>query len=675
MRLKFALFFFLSLITHELIRAQACTTLGQTPSTAFPVCGTKIFTQINVPLCSTNSLFVPGCTGNSNANYANKNPFFYKFTCFTGGSLGFIITPSDLGDDYDWQLYDITGHIPDDLFTDNTLVVTGNWSGSSGLTGASSNGVNFIQCASNPAVEQTPTFSLMPALIAGHTYILMISHFTNSQSGYTLEFGGGTASITDPLLPSLKSARPECDSKKIIVHLGKKVTCNSIAFDGTDFTLSPAIANVVSVAGLNCSASFDTDSVQVILDQTIPPGNYSLIANNGTDGNTLKDFCDNQIPVGEKVPFIVAPLLPTAVDSLAPVGCAQNKLVLVFKKNIQCSSISPDGSDFFITGNFPVSVVAASGNCNSNGSTGIIEITLSQPLSNAGNFTIHLKNGADGNPIIDECGIPTPIGPGPGFKTKDTVNASFTYNINVGCKTDIFSFLHNGNNGVNSWQWRFDNNITSNLQNPQVIYKTPGQKQVSLVVTNGVCSDSVTTTFILNRKLTASFMAPDVLCPEDKASFTDSSYGKIISWQWDFANGTKAGTQIVPPQAYPASNSATIYNIRLIVSDGTCLDTAYRKIKVVTTCYIAVPNAFTPNNDGLNDYLYPLNAYKAVNLLFRVYNRYGQLVFETKDWNLRWNGKFKGIDQSTGTYAWYLKYTHRDSGKNYFLKGTTLLIR
>jgi len=63
---------------------QACTNLGQTPSTAFPVCGTTVFHQASVPICATVSIFVPGCS-NSNqpgSSYQNKNPYFYKFTCY-----------------------------------------------------------------------------------------------------------------------------------------------------------------------------------------------------------------------------------------------------------------------------------------------------------------------------------------------------------------------------------------------------------------------------------------------------------------------------------------------------------------------------------------------------------------------------------------------------------------
>jgi gliding motility-associated-like protein len=88
-----------------------------------------------------------------------------------------------------------------------------------------------------------------------------------------------------------------------------------------------------------------------------------------------------------------------------------------------------------------------------------------------------------------------------------------------------------------------------------------------------------------------------------------------------------------------------------------------------------VPSAFTPNNDGKNDFLYPLNALKVDNLEFKVYNRVGQLVFATKDWTKKWDGKINGVPQDTGIYAWLLRFIHQDTGEKVFLKGTTLLMR
>jgi len=134
--------------------------------------------------------------------------------------------------------------------------------------------------------------------------------------------------------------------------------------------------------------------------------------------------------------------------------------------------------------------------------------------------------------------------------------------------------------------------------------------------------------------------------------------------------------QSPPSKHYPITGKETWYAVSLIVANHAgCQDTTGRRIKVYRTCYIAVPTAFTPNADGNNDYLYPLNAYKADNLEFRVFNRLGQLVFQTTDWTVRWDGRVNGHPQSPGAYVWTLQYTDRDSGKKIFRKGTTILVR
>jgi len=195
-----------------------------------------------------------------------------------------------------------------------------------------------------------------------------------------------------------------------------------------------------------------------------------------------------------------------------------------------------------------------------------------------------------------------------------------------------------------------------------------------------VCSDSAAADILLDNELIARFsVSPSTqLCPEDAAQFKDSSTGKIVSWLWIFGDGTTSGQQVPFAKYYaaPLSNNANIYPAALIVkNDIGCFDTARTLMKVFYNCYIAVPTAFTPNGDGLNDYLYPANAYKADNLEFRVYNRWGQLVFQTKDWTKKWDGKINGDPQGPGTYVWMLRYTNRDTGQLFSLKGTTVLIR
>jgi gliding motility-associated-like protein len=288
-----------------------------------------------------------------------------------------------------------------------------------------------------------------------------------------------------------------------------------------------------------------------------------------------------------------------------------------------------------------------------------------------------LVTGTDGNTIRDECGQETPAGSALSFSVKDTVSAAFTYDVVFGCKKNTINCTHPGTNGVNKWQWSFDNGTTRTTKDASAIYTTYGRKQMQLAVTNGFCSDIATASFLLDNELKAQFtLFPDVLCPEDFASFKDTSSGKITSWYWNFGNGSTSNLQTPPTQSFSSAERDKEVPVQLIVQDSyNCFDTAVKKIKVLYNCYIAVPTAFTPNGDGRNDHLHPLNAYKADNLEFNVYNRYGQLIFKTKDWTHKWDGTINNIPQLPGVYVWMLKYTHHDTGKKYFLKGTTVLIR
>jgi gliding motility-associated-like protein len=590
--------------------------------------------------------------------------------------LGFLITPNNLGDDYDWMLYDITDRNPNEVFTNKSLIVTGNWAGTFGKTGASSSGVGFIQCASDPN-QNLNSFSTMPTIQQGHTYLLLVSHFTNSQSGYQLSFGGGTGVITDPLQPQIKNSWAGCGGVTVTLIMNKKIKCNSLAPNASDFVLSSSAATIVSATGIGCSNSFDMDTIVLTMSNALPPATYTISVKNGSDGNTLLDNCDNRVPVGNSISFVVTPVQPTPMDNLKPVGCAPDKLELVFRRPINCNSIAANGSDFRVTGSSPVTVTGASGVCI-NGVTTSIFVQLSAPIQTAGNFQITLQAGSDGNTIIDECGQHTPAGATLPFTTVDTVNADFTYELKYGCKADTLNFEHDGNNNVNQWNWNFDGIGSSTLQNPSFIFTIFGPKQIRLKVSNGVCTDSITKTILLDNELKAKFKYPDILCPEDKAVFTDSSIGKIISWNWDFGNGNGSSSQNPLPEPYPlvTVGKSKMYTIRLIVENNLhCFDTVAHQMKVVNSCFITVPNGFTPNGDGKNDFLYPLNAWKATNLEFFIYNRYGQVIFRTTDWTKKWDGRINGALQSTGVFVWFLRYTLVDTGEKVFQRGTTVLIR
>ncbi len=664
------LFISLFVSVCAVVCGQPCTTLGQTPATAFPVCGTTAFQQNVVPLCNNGALATPGCSG-----LEAKNPFWYKFTCFTSGTLSFTIVPINANDDYDWQLYDITGRDPNEVLTNQSLIVTGNWAGTYGNTGASASGVSFIQCGSIPS-DNKPKFAKSPNIVQGRTYLLMISHFDDTQTGYSLNFNGGTAVITDPTLPNFLSAEAACDGTKISVKLNKKMKCSSLASNGTDFAVNVPGVVVSSAAGNNCSNSFDFDEFSITTSAPIPPGTYDVIIQNGSDGNTILDNCDRPIAVGTKVSFTVFPQVPTPFDSITKVKCAPQTLELVFRKNMMCSSVAANGSDFIITGPAPVTIASATGvNCTV-GLSKKINVVLSAPLQVGGIYTIMLRTGSDGNTLLDECSQQTPVA-SLNFTVADTVNADFVYSINYGCAENVVNYVHNGRNQVTQWTWTFTSNGGSVVQNPQISYTNFNPTSTTLIVSNGVCADTSRQDLVFDNYLKADFSVTPVICPQTPASFINVSEGRIINWRWNFGNGNTSILKDPTPQNYtPLSSTDFIAFPELIIeNDYGCFDTIKKPIKVAFSCFITVPAAFTPNADGRNDYLYPLQAFKATKLNFRVYNRWGELVFHGRDFTQRWDGRHKGQEAAAGTYVWILSFTNVDTGKYFEQKGSSILIR
>jgi gliding motility-associated-like protein len=533
---------------------QKCTQLGQNPGTAFPVCGTTDFKQLSVAICGDKE--VPGPC--NTALITDKNPYWYKFTCYTSGTLGFTITPANLGDDYDWQIFDVTNQPPSAVYSKSSLFVACNWSGEVGETGASDEGTSLVVCEG----EGRPLWSKMPDLIAGHEYLLLVSHFTDSQSGYTLSFGGGTADITDPKIPSMVLATGVCTGTEVRIKLNKQMKCESIAADGSDFSIAGGAAQVVAAVSEVCTNAFSTDTITLTLNQPLPAGDYTVNVKTGSDGNSLLDDCNNNMP------------------------------------------------------------------------------------DNAVGFTVH-----------------------------QNVSAQFTYTHKEGCVQDTVDFFHDGANDANKWTWEIEGGTSTN-QNASMIYAASGEKSVTLTVSNDYCTDVHTETFPIAPRLDAKINSPEVTCAVDPVTITDGSSGNITSWSWNFGDGSVSTQQNPDPFKYSATQGEKNYIIKLDISNAIgCTASATANIIVVGNCNIVVPSAFTPNNDGKNDYLFPTNAFGADNLIFRIYNRFGQLIFESRDWQRKWDGNVYGQPQGSGTYVWSLMYTLRSTGRRYTFKGTTLLVR
>lgn len=514
----------LLVVSPFLLQAQTCTTLGQTPSTAFPVCGTSVFTQNNVPSCTNApNLFVPGCNLNQ-CQYSDINPFYYRFKCYQSGTLGFTITPISATDDYDWQLYDITGLNPNEIFTNRNIVVTGNWAGNPGPTGTAASGASFIQCCSDSTGTE-PRFAAMPILQVDHEYLLMVSNYSPSQVGYRLSFSGGTAVITDPLLPKLATAKPDCDGRKINIKLNKPIRCNSTTLSGSEFSLLPAVTTVIAAQPDSCSFGFDIDEITLTLAAPLTNGNYELVINNGSDNNTLLDDCARGIPQGEKVPFTYFIPPPIFADSIGRTSCAPDSVKLYFPKRILCSTIDPRGIDFSVTGPSAVAVVSASGNCI-NDKTDFVTVKFTAPIKIGGTYLLRLLAGTDTIIIQDECGQDLPSQQ-VNFTVADTVSARFNYSATMGCLQNSYLFTHNGAGGVNSYNWTFNTTIRVATASHRINFPSTSTNTITLRVSNGVCTDSVSQQLVLNNQVKAGFTLSDpIFVPKTSCRLSILRWGK-----------------------------------------------------------------------------------------------------------------------------------------------------
>lgn len=644
-------------------KTQTCIAYGQTPSSAIHVCGSSTLTMSAPGICGQTN--VPGpCNDNMNIN-----PHFFRMNCFSSGTLGFIITPDDITTNYNWQLFDITNTNPFDIFSNSGLFVACNWSPEPGETGASQDGINLSECSGSNL-----PFSSMPTILQGRTYLLMVSN-RNSSTGYQLSFSGGSAGITDPVQPQLLLTSLNCNRTKITVRLNKSIRCASIAADGSDFILSGG-ANITSAATGICNVQGVTDTITLSLDQTLPPGNYTLSIANGSDGNTLIDLCFLNVNAGDNIAVVSGPPQPTLLDSIKPAACKPSYIEMVFKRPIRCSSIAGDGSDFVLNGPQAMITAVSPVGCANNSTTNVIRLNFSSTLTTGGVYSVQLQNGSDGNTLIDECGLLTPA-TSRSFTVPTVVSAAFTYSKRASCIKDTLDFFHSGGNGVNNWNWRFDNGAPITTQNALKVFSDTASHSIRLVVSNGGCSDTSVQTIKMPGKPKAAFDAPDGVCPNDMIKLTNNSSGAITHWSWEFGNSMTSNLPNPLPYQYPVSNRPVPYTVRLIVTDmiSGCTDTATHKIIAVDECLVMVPTAFSPNGDGLNDYLGLLNATKADKAEFKVYNREGQLVFASTSNTFKWDGTYNGSRLNQGMFIWMLSYTNRDTGKRIFLKGTTMLIR
>lgn len=226
---------------------------------------------------------------------------------------------------------------------------------------------------------------------------------------------------------------------------------------------------------------------------------------------------------------------------------------------------------------------------------------------------------------------------------------------------------------VTTYSWTFGDGGTSAAANPTHDYTSPGTYTIKLVTENPTsCNliDSFEKTITVLASPTVDFTySPNPPTPNTALQFTNKSSG-ATSYQWDFGDGTTK-TDVDPTHIYQQNG---FYVVCLRGSNGSgCPDTACKTVQGNVIPLVDVPSGFSPNGDGVNDVARVLG-YGIESLRFQIYNRWGELVFETNDLYKGWDGTYKGEPQEMEVYGYLLDVTFFDGSKK-LKKGNITLLR
>jgi gliding motility-associated-like protein len=145
---------------------------------------------------------------------------------------------------------------------------------------------------------------------------------------------------------------------------------------------------------------------------------------------------------------------------------------------------------------------------------------------------------------------------------------------------------------------------------------------------------------------------------------------------WNFDDGT-GSQEVSPTHQFPIGQIGN-YQVELIViTDQGCRDTTYRIVIVKDQLLFYVPNAFTPDGDQFNNVFLPIMTagFSPATYEFYIYNRWGELIFESRDTEVGWDGTYKGNMSQVGLYTWVIRFKDDDNDEKYEFSGHVNLMK
>ncbi|MFK8044432.1 MAG: PKD domain-containing protein [Crocinitomicaceae bacterium] len=262
------------------------------------------------------------------------------------------------------------------------------------------------------------------------------------------------------------------------------------------------------------------------------------------------------------------------------------------------------------------------------------------------------------------------------------VNAEYTYlSTTSGCpKINEVNFTDQStvsSGSIENYIWSFSDGTTVISPNPSKMFSTFGNYEVGLqVISNLGCSDFVDGMVSIDEydEIDANFSQSPLkgVANETSIEFNNSSTNATF-WLWDFGDGNTSNEEN-PSHVYA---NAGIYQVTLISGNGVdCNDSSKRTLGINEQIQVFVPNAFTPGNGGPNDnWTFSILGVDVYNFTLTVYNRWGELIWESHDPNSSWNGKYNGEIVFPGTYVWKMEINNTTTAKGESFYGTVNVLK
>jgi gliding motility-associated-like protein len=226
-----------------------------------------------------------------------------------------------------------------------------------------------------------------------------------------------------------------------------------------------------------------------------------------------------------------------------------------------------------------------------------------------------------------------------------------------------FEFYNTTAGGTASASWLFGDGGTANGDTVSHSYPGPGTYDVTLTVTSpaaaGGCSASLTKVGYVQvyNNPTADFTTNPTTTTmfDPTVNFVDQSYSNIQSWSWNIGGLDTSNLQN-PSYTFP-EDVGTYLTYLTVMDNNGCVNTTSRTLIITGEYSLYVPNSFTPDGDGLNDGFAPTGfGISDKNYAFFIYDRWGELIYETYIKFEPWTGEYKGKLVPNDVYVWKVKF-------------------